>query len=65
MDIWRATNKQINDTAEYIYGQKAKTIYRPSGLWADVTLEDDRTAIVNDYQIDMYLQSIFNKKSRA
>lgn len=60
MDIWRATDKQISDTAEYLYGLKATEIYRPSGLWADIKLDDGRNAIVNDYQIDVYLQSIFN-----
>lgn len=63
MDIWRATDNQISDTAEYLYGQKTTAIYRPSGLWSEVTLEDGRSAVVNDYQIDIYLQSIFNKRS--
>ncbi len=56
MDIWRATTEQIKNTAKFIYGIDAKSIYKPSGLWADVTLTNGNNVVVNDYQIDLYLQ---------
>ncbi len=65
MDIWRASHEQIKATAKYIYGIDAasdtsefKSVFKPSGLWADVTLANGKRVSVSDYQIDLYLQSI-------
>jgi hypothetical protein len=38
MDIWGATDKQIKEIAEKNTGGKAIAVYRPSGLYAWVTV---------------------------
>jgi hypothetical protein len=68
MDIWRASHEQIKATAKYIYGIDAardtdefRSVYKPSGLWADVTLVNGERVSVSDWQIDLYLQSVSPK----
>ena len=50
MDIWRATEKQIKEIAEQS-GKKAISVYKPSGLYAWVTMEDG--SIITVYESEL------------
>ena len=51
MDIWRATARQITDIAEKRTGKKAISIYKPSGLYAWVTMEDGSQVAVYESEL--------------
>jgi hypothetical protein len=51
MDIWRALDKQIKDIAESKTGLKAVSIYKPSGLYAWVTMENKEVITVYESEL--------------
>ncbi len=51
MDIWTATARQITDIAEKRTSKKAIEVYRPSGLYAWVTMEDGSIVIVYESEL--------------
>jgi hypothetical protein len=51
MDIWNATEKQIKDIAEQRTGKKAVSIYKPSGLYAWVTMNDGIVITVSENEL--------------
>jgi hypothetical protein len=51
MDIWGASEKQIKDIAEKNTSKRAISIYKPSGLYAWVTMENGETVTVYDREL--------------
>jgi len=52
MDIWRATDQQIKSIAEQRTGKKAVSIYKPSGLYAWVKMQDGHTVTVYESELE-------------
>ena len=51
MDIWRATNAQIEKAAKLKTDKRITEILRQSGLWADVWCADGSLVTVCDWEI--------------
>jgi len=51
MDIWGATEKQIMKIAEARTGLRALSVYKPSGLYAWVTMSDGHSVTVNESEL--------------
>jgi hypothetical protein len=51
MDIWIATEKRIKEVAERKSGLRAISVYKPSGLYAWVSMSNGHTITVYDREL--------------